>query len=87
MLQFVVLVLSTWASSLFSEEASPTLRGTSAKVVCPPLTRGRPEPRQHLGIGGHAYEELFHPLRFNSIMRDHWFREGIYDHDSVVYGT
>jgi hypothetical protein len=44
------------------------LRGTSAKVVCPPLTRGRPEPRQHLGIGGHAYEELFHPLRFNSIM-------------------
>jgi hypothetical protein len=64
-------VLSTWASSLFSEEASLALRGTSAKVVCRPLTGGRPEPRQHLGIGGHAYEELFHPLRFNSIMRDH----------------
>src|SRR5258708_19841379 len=45
------------------------LRGTSAKVVCPPLTRGRPEPRQHLGIGGHAYAEFFPPLRFNRLIR------------------
>ena len=81
-----VLFISEEASPI-SKEASPALRGTSAKVVCPTLTHGRPEARQHLGIGGHAYEELFHPLRFNSIMRDHRFREGIYDHDSVAYGT
>jgi hypothetical protein len=67
MLQFCCAGVEYVGVLLLSEEASPTLRGTSAKVVCPPHTRDRPEPRQHLGVGGHAYEQLFQRLRFNSI--------------------